>query len=202
MTEPTGSGEQPRDDEPGGESTPRDTEGAGPVGLEDRTRERGSGAGDDSGAPGANQAKAEPIPSTPGHRDPNARLEPPLLEDMNVGSVDPQAPSHPAASGSAPSVETGAAGPAATAAPAASAGTSHRTPGMQGSTGADEAVDTDVAAGAAAMRPTGSDSESDADFDADPGDAHGVPVASHDAAGGTSEQQDAVRGARTASTPD
>jgi hypothetical protein len=189
VTEQIGSEQQPRDDEPGGQSTPSDDAGDGPVGLEDRT---GRG-GDTKGSPGANQAKAEPMPSTPGHRDPSAPLTPPLLEDMNVGVGDPQAPSHPAAAGSASSVEVARA-PSATA-PAG--GSAHRTPGLQGSTGADEAVETDVAASAAAMGATGAPEHDD-----DPGHASDVPVTSSDAAGGTSEQQDAVRGARTASTTD
>ena len=188
MTEQIDGQEQPRDDEPGGQSTPRDDAGDGTVGLEDRT----GGGGDTKGSPGANQAKAEPMPSTPGHRDPSAPLTPPLPEDMNVGVGDPQAPSRPAAAGSASSVEVARA-PSATA-PAG--GSAHRTPGVQGSTGIDEAVETDVAASAAAMHtsvPPG---------DHDPGSAPGVPVTSPDAAGGTSEEQDAVRGARTASTTD
>lgn len=86
----------PRDDEPGGADTPLATEGEGPVGLQDRV------APDEKGSPATNQGSAEPMPSTPGHRDPNAGgqaqgdlppLEPPLLAEMNVGAGDPQRPS-------------------------------------------------------------------------------------------------------------
>lgn len=181
--------QQPRDDQPGGESTPLDTEGDGPVGLQDRTRERGAG-GDDKGSPATNQAKAEPMPATPGHPDPNAPLEPPSLAEMNVGSADPQSPSHPSAG--APAAGRAQARPAASA---PVDGTAHRAPGLQGVPGADEAVETDVGAGAAAMQQGPASTE-------DPGDAQGVPIPSRDAAGGTSEQQQVVRGARTASTPD
>ena len=72
--------------------SPADTRGDGPATLEDRTEPGGQGS------PATNQAKSEPMPSTAGHRDPNAPLEPPLLEDMNVGAADPQRPSLPTAS--------------------------------------------------------------------------------------------------------
>lgn len=231
MDEQTGSAPQgipdddlPRDDQPGGESTPRDTEGAGPVTLEDRTRERG-GAGSDSGAPAANQAKAEPIPSSPEQREPGTPLAPPLLGDMNVGSSDPQSPRHPAAAGSGLSVEgavpggpTGLGGPGTVPfedRPLASAGsstgrasgpenpvssstgTAHLVPGLQGSTGPDEAVETDVEASAARMGPAGPGS---VPADDEPGNSQGVPVPGTDAARGTSEEHGAVRGARTPTT--
>lgn len=223
MSEQTAGQTPPRDDEPGGESTPADTQGSGPVTLEDRTRERGTGQ-DDTTAPGSNQAKTEPMPSTAGHRDPNAPLQPPLLEDMNVGVADPQSPSHPAAAhppaatpapgpgdlggaGAAPSEERPLASAGSSTGRAtgpenpvsSSAGSSHRAPGLEGRTGADEAVETDVASSAAHMTRDGAPSLPATDS---PGDPQGVPVPSHEAAAGTSEEHAAVRGARTPSTSD
>lgn len=213
--------QQPRDSEPGGESTPLDTQGAGPVGLEDRTRERGTGD-DDKGSPATNQGKAEPMPVTPGHADPTAPLEPPPLAQMNVGTDDPQTPRHPAAAGSGlspshpdpgPGDLGGAGTPPAEQRPGPSrgvstgrstgpenpdsvtSGTAHKAPGMQGRTGPDEAVETDVVSGAEQMRPSGGASLPPT---ADPGETADVPVPSHDAAIGTSEEHAAVRGARTA----
>jgi hypothetical protein len=208
--------ELPSDDQPGGESTPFDTEGAGSVTLEDRTRT------DDKGAPATNQAKAEPIAPTSGHRDPNAPLTPPLLEDMNVGAADPQSPSHPAAASAAPSTGEvprpslgGAGSPPAAQRPvvdagtstgratgpeqplAASGGTSSRAPGTQGSPGPDEAVETDTDAGAREMSPAG---PSSVPADGSAGDAAGVPVPSIHAGEGTSEEHATARGARTPDT--
>lgn len=154
------SGALPRDTEPGGASTPRDTEGDGPVGLEDRT------GTDEKGAPAANQAKAEPMPSTQGHPDPDAPLEPPLLGEMNVGADDPQRPSF------------GEPRPAGPAGPA----DAPREPGV-------EHVETDVDASAGGMVP-------DTGRPAGAGDPQGVPVPSETASAGTSEEHGAVQGAR------
>jgi hypothetical protein len=201
----------PRDDEPGGDSTPRDTEGAGPVGLEDRT--------DGDGAPAANQAKAEPIAPTPGHRDPNAPLVPPVLEDMNVGTADPQSPSHPAAvvpsppaagapaarldnAGSAPAAQRPASEPGTSTGRATgpeqpisgTPGLSHRAPGMQGATGPDESVESDLARGVREVAPDG---PSTVPSDGSAGDAAGVPVPSRHASEGTSEEHGTARGVRT-----
>ncbi len=63
-------------------SSPTDVGGRGPVTLSDRTRHGGQGSRD------TNQAKTEPMPSTPGDPDPNAELEPPSLAQMNVGRDD------------------------------------------------------------------------------------------------------------------
>jgi hypothetical protein len=176
-------GPVPSDDEPGGESTPLDTRGDGPVGLEDRT------GTDEKSAPATNQGKAEPIPPTPGHRDPTAPLEPPLLEDMNVGAADPQRPS---LAGSAPTEGTRPAGaaPAAAGGPgAAPPAASHRAPGLQGSASPAERLETDVDSSAAEMvRDTGRD--------AGTGDPQGVPVPSTTPSSGTSEEHGAVQGAR------
>jgi hypothetical protein len=216
-TEPHGiaHADLPRDDEPGGESTPLDTEGAGPVGLEDRTRT------DEKGSPATNQGKAEPIPPTPGHGDPAApAAEPPTLAQMNVGAADPQAPSHPAVS-TPPGPLTGApptalGGPGA--APAESRpltdpttatgldlgpekpyqhtdGTSHRAPGMVGATGSGEAVDSDVHAGAARMQGLHPADSSTPDMSV-PADTGGVPSSGGTPAPGTSEELTAVRGTK------
>lgn len=80
--------------------------GSDPVDLSDRTDAGSSGTGY-TGSPVGNQGRSEPMPPTPGHPDPAAPghphpgvqpLEPPLLEDMNVGAADPQRPSLPTAS--------------------------------------------------------------------------------------------------------
>ena len=197
-------GQQHRDDEPGG------------------TRQRGPG-GEGQGSPASNQGKAEPMPTTPGHRDPNAPLEPPpLLEDMNIGAADPQLPRHPLAARSgleldepvaaAPADVGGAGSAPAEQRPAASTGvstgrasgpeqpaetsegTAHQAPGIQGSTGSDEVIETDVVSSAARMGPSGPGS---IPSDETPGDSQGVSVPSHDASHGTSEEHDVVQGART-----
>lgn len=77
------------DTEPGSVSSPLDVGGRGPVGLADRTAPGGQGS------PDTNQAKAEPMPATPGEADPAAAVDPPELATMNVGADDPQRPSHP-----------------------------------------------------------------------------------------------------------
>ena len=229
MDDQTPPQQQPRDDEPGGESTPLDTEGAGPVGLQDRTRQRGAG-GDDTGAPATNQAKTEPIPATPGQPDPSAPLEPPALGQMNVGAADPQSPRLPAAvggaapdgphGGSTESAATHLGGPGTVPAedrPVPAAGVSTGAgAGPEGPTSAS----TRPGAGSAHKAPglvgrTGSDEAVETDVETsatgmgpatgtasaqdEPGDAQGVPALSHQAAPGTSEQHGVVRGARTPS---
>lgn len=158
-------------------SSPEDVGGRGPVTLSDRTRHGGQGS------PDTNQAKTEPMPSTPGDPDPNAELEPPSLAQMNVGGADPQSPSHPAARPR--DVPTGAA-PAGRLEEAAGVTPSGEQPGI------------DVAAGAAAMQP-------DATSTAAPtrsGDAQDVPVPHEASAPGTSQESSIVHGARTALPPD
>ncbi len=207
----TGPGPQsvPADTEPGGESTPLDTEGDGPVGLQDRTRT------DEKGSPATNQAKAEPMPPTPGHRDPTATLTPPPLDEMTVGADDPQRPSFgapaPVAAGVGPAnAPRDLSGPGAAPAeerptvdatattgtdlgpevPGSSTpGESHRAPGLQGRTSPAEQVETDVEDSAAGMvRDTGRPSGS--------GDVHGVPVPTETPSAGTSEEHGVVQGAR------
>lgn len=203
--------------------TPRETGSGEPVDLGDRTAPGASGDGY-TGSPVGNQGKAEPMPATPGHPDPAAPLEPPSLASMNVGAADPQSPSHPAAAGHGspgtpgaaptdlggpgtvpsedrPVVSVGSSTGRATGPeiPASSSiGTSHKAPGMLGTTGPDESVETDVEASAAQMVPQGAPSLPDADK---VGDAGGVPVTGHEPAAGTSEEQAAVRGARTPESP-
>lgn len=222
MTEQTGgkgsgpdsaaAGEVPRDDEPGGASTPLDTAGDGPVGLEDRV------SGDEKGSPGSNQAQAEPMPSSPGHRDPNAPLTPPTLDEMNVGADDPQRPSfgapsrvtgevsppgdlgsggaapyqtRPEVDGTAPTgTDRGPEAPVST-----TPGESHRAPGLQGSASPAERLDTDLGESARAMtretgRPAGS------------GDPQSVPSVGTTASEGTSEEHEVVQGARIPSDED
>ncbi|HWH30332.1 MAG TPA: hypothetical protein VNU26_15500 [Mycobacteriales bacterium] len=183
----------------------------GPVDLGDRTAPGASGTGY-SGSPTGNQGKTEPMPSTPGHRDPNAPLTPPTLDEMTVGADDPQRPSF---GGSAPTAGAVSApdhlsGPGA--APYASRpqadgtsptgtdrgpevplsstpGESHRAPGLQGAASPAERVDTDVERSAGAMaRDTGRP--------AGPGDPRGVPSVGTTPSGGTSEEHGVVQGAR------
>lgn len=210
------AGEMPRDMQPGGESTPLDTEGDGPVGLEDRTRT------DEKGSPATNQGKAEPtIPPTPGHADPSAPLDPPALDDMTVGADDPQRPSlgaglggtAPASTGSS-SAPRGLTGPGAAPADerpipdtASATGTdrgpevpvsttpgrSHRVPGLVGQTSPAEQIETDVDDSAAAMR---AGSARDTGRDADSGDPHSVPAVGRTPSTGTSEEHGVVQGAR------
>lgn len=203
----------PAGDEPGSASEPRDTTGDGPVGLEDRTEPGGQGS------PDTNQAEAEPMPSTPGHRDPGAELTPPLLAEMNVGAGNVQLPSHsvvPTPQGPLPGEQPTDLGGAGTVPSedrpvpdlAASTGratgpeqpvqsedgTSHRAPGLQGDTARGEAVGSDVHAGAARMQGKTGDA-STPDLGA-PGDSAGVPASSSTASAGTSEELTAVQGVR------
>lgn len=200
------------------EQTPAPQPGEDEVGG---TRQRGPD-GEGQGSIASNQGKAEPMPSTPGHRDPNAPLEPPLLEDMNVGSGDPQLPRHPHAARSGLEMEglvaaapADVGGPGAAPAeqrPAASTGsstgrasgpekpaessegTAHKAPGIQGSTGHDEVIETDVVSSAARMGPSGPGA---LPTDGSSGDPQGVAVPSTKASPGTSEEHDVVQGART-----
>lgn len=103
MTEPDQSGTAERRDVPDSADERAPVErGGGPVDLGDRTAPGKAGTGY-TGSPVGNQGKSEPMPSTPGHRDPNAELVAPTLEEMNVGADDPQRPSLGAAVGAASS---------------------------------------------------------------------------------------------------
>ena len=175
-------------DEAASASTPDG--GDGPVGLSDRTA---------GGSPAANQGKTEPYPPTAGHRAPagsSGRTPggeaptglPPA--ELAVGAGDPQAPSHPAAS-TRPFTDV-ASGPGPSA-----RGVAQRAPGQQGV--AEEPIETDHAASAASIRAAAPAAMfSDApNSSRTPGDASSVPVASHDAAEGTSQSMSRVQGART-----
>lgn len=177
-------------DQPGAASQPEDVAGDGPVTIEDRTEPGGQGS------PDTNQARTEPMSPTPDHPEPMAA---PDLDSMNVGAGDPQAPRHPGALGSGPSA-TGsyAAEPVAPPEPTApaqdSSGTSHRSPGLQGTTPQGESVETDVQAGAARTGPqplgsTAGDSPGQ-------GDDQGVPSSGTSPAPGTSEEHRIVTGVR------
>jgi hypothetical protein len=98
-------------DDAAASNQPQDVEGDGPVTLEDRNEPGGQGS------PGSNQAKAEPtVPATSEHPAP-AEPETPSLDEMNVGSADPQLPRHPAAAHSGLAVDGIAAGMAGGTAP-------------------------------------------------------------------------------------
>jgi hypothetical protein len=206
------------DDQPGAPSEPQDLQGDAPVTLEDRNEPGGQGS------PGTNQGRAEQtVPATGSHPAP-AKAETSSVDDMNVGSADPQAPRHPAAAGSglaldgvAPGVQpTGMS--AAGAAPADerpvadptvstgrdrgselpvqdTAGTSHRVPGLQGTSAPGEAVETDVQGGATRMGPNAPDTT---DVGHGHGDASTVPTSGSEASPGTSEEHGTVHGIRLA----
>jgi hypothetical protein len=164
--------------------SPSQPEGDGPVTLADRTEPGGKGS------PDTNQAKTEPM-SPSDQPDPEGA---PSLASMNVGTTDPQAPSRQ---------DAGAGGQARVVAPAGSdtpgPGTSHHATGMQGTTPPGESVDTDVAAGAAAMQapvtsagpsgPHGEASSGSGDTGPAPGPG-GTPLA------GSSEELPVVQGVR------
>ena len=177
MTSPVPGHDVPTGEQPGAGSTPGD-EGEGIVGLADRTG---------GGAPAANQSKVEPVPPTPEHTSPDVApgpvsgLDP---EEMRIGAADPQAPSHPAG-GRRPDhgssyVEV-----------AVEDGNAQRARGSQGVPA--EPIGTDHDASAARMSPADDTSTSSTSA----GAARGVPVASQDAAEGTSETASSVQGVRT-----
>ncbi|MBW3638689.1 MAG: hypothetical protein KY451_02355 [Actinobacteria bacterium] len=172
----------PAGTEPGAPSQPTDTTGGGPVTLGDRTEPGGQGS------PDTNQAKAEPIAEAAPEPE-----EPPELSSMNVGAGDPQAPSHDAAAAlptapSSPEPTVGLPG-----------GTSHKAPGLQGTTPAGEAVESDVAAGARRMDPQLAEPLAAVSADGGnegQGDPAPSPAAGDGAAPGTSEEQGIARGSR------
>ncbi len=178
MTSPVPGHDVPTGEQPGAGSTPAD-EGDGTVGLADRT---------DGGAPAANQTKVEPLPPSPGHTSPVdapgpvSGLDP---DEMRIGAADPQAPSHPAG-GRRPDhgssyVEV-----------AAQDGAAQRARGSQGVP--EEPIGTDHDGSAARMSAGPDDTPTSSTC---AGDARGVPVASQDAAAGTSETASSVQGVRT-----
>lgn len=203
------------DDQAAASNTPQDEQGDGPVTLEDRTEPGGQGS------PDTNQAKAEPtVPATTEHPAP-AEPDTRSIDDMNVGSADPQAPRHPAAAGSGLAVDGVAAGAptdlsGSGAAPADerpladptvstgrasgpelpvqdTAGQAHRAPGLQGTPPPGEAVETDVQGGALRMGPNAPDTT---DVGQGHGNASPVPTSGSEAAAGTSEEHGVVHGVR------
>lgn len=199
--------------EQGGDvSSPLDTRGEGPVTLDERTEPGGQGS------PDTNQGKAEPgIPP----RGSGTAPEAPPLEEMSVGSADPQSPEHPAARGTASS---GA--PAPDASPF-DAPTDLSGPGSdpdrqrpevdtETSTGRDKGPETphqatsgtaQRAPGHDGSTPDGETIETDVEASAaamvratgrpsGSGDTHGVAVPSQTPSMGTSEEHGVVQGAR------
>lgn len=180
---PSHDDDAPTGTEPGAPSQPTDTTGDGPVTLADRTEPSGQGS------PDTNQAKAEPIAEAAPEPE-----EPPELSSMNVGAGDPQAPSHdaaaalPTAPSSPPEPTVGLPG-----------GTSHKAPGLQGTTPAGEAVESDMAAGAQRMDPRVAEpleGAVEAGGNEGQGDPAPSPAAGDGAAPGTSEEQGIARGSR------
>ncbi len=168
-------------DRPGSVSSPDDVGDRGPLTLEDRTAPGGQGS------PDTNQAKAEPMPATPGEPDPAAAVEPPSLEDMNVGGADPQGPNHPAARDrDAPTGGVVAPAPGGDEA-------AQRAPGSLGVS--PEQQETDVRAGAEQMRSGGGPGATPAPVQ--PGDAQDVPVPHEVPAAGTSQESAIAHGVRT-----
>lgn len=169
-------------DQPGGASQP---EGDGPVELSDRTEPGGRGS------PDTNQARTEPMSPTPDHPEPAAAL---TLAEMNVGSADPQSPSHPATT-------TPATGPAGSPPQElsghddADSGTAQRAPGSLGHSPGGEAFGVDLAAGAARMSPTGGPGDRPG-RSAGQGDPSPSPAAGDAPLEGSSEEQQVVTGAR------
>ena len=172
-------------DQPGGASQP---EGDGPVELSDRTEPGGRGS------PDTNQARTEPMSPTPDHPEPAAA---PTLAEMNVGSADPQSPSHPAAA-------SPAAGPAGSPPQELSgrdssddpeSGTAQRAPGSLGDSPDGEAFGVDLAAGASRMSPTGGPGDRPG-RSAGQGDPSPSPAAGDAPLEGSSEEQQVVTGAR------
>ena len=171
-------------DQPGGPSQP---EGDGPVELSDRTEPGGRGS------PDTNQARTEPMSPTPDHPEPVAV---PTLAEMNVGSADPQSPSHPATlppaagpAGSPPQELSGTGD--------AGSGTAQRAPGSLGDSPDGEAFGVDVAAGATRMSPTGGPGDRPG-LSAGQGDPGPSPAAGDAPLEGSSEEQQIVTGARLA----
>lgn len=177
--------------QPGAASQPEDLAGDGPVTIEDRTEPGGQGS------PDTNQGKTEPMSPTTGHPEP---MGAPDLDSMNVGGADPQAPRHPGALGSSPSAtgsyaDEPAASPTGPEVPVQeTTGTSHRAPGLQGTTPEGESVETDVEAGAARLGPQPLDSTPGRS--PGQGDDQGVPSSGTAPSPGTSEEHHIVRGIR------
>lgn len=162
------------------------------------SQDDGTTPGTNDASRAANQGKTEPMPPTASHDDPDAApgpatVERPDLDSMNVGTADPQAPSHPSAgshsAGFTEAVDTGA---AAEGTAQGSTGMAFRAPGSDGAQPASEQIDTDVQLSAARTTPAGA-----AGTPSGPGDAAGVPVVSEESSPGTSEDSAEAQGSRT-----
>ena len=199
--------------EQGGDvSSPLDTRGEGPVTLDERTAPGGQGS------PDTNQGKTEPgIPP----RGSGSAPEAPPLEQMSVGSADPQSPEHPAARGTASSA---AAPPEATpfdaptdlGGPGSDPDRQRPEVDAETSTGRDKGPETphqettgtaQRAPGSQGSTPDGETIETDVEASAaamvrstgrpsGAGDTHGVTVPSETPTMGTSEEHGVVQGAR------
>ena len=180
-----------RKDEPGAASQP---EGDGPVELSDRTKPGGRGS------PDTNQATAEPMSPTPDHPQPAAV---PTLAEMNVGSADPQSPSHPAGLTPAPVAADasaqglpGRSGGSTDAEPQVlPSGTAQRVPGSAGEAPAGEDFGVDLAAGAANTDPGGGPGDRVGPTGG-PGDTGPSPATGDAPLEGSSEEQQVVTGVR------
>ena len=176
-------------DQPGAASQP---EGDGPVTLSDRTEPGGQGS------PDTNQGRAEPMSPTPDHPEPAVDL--PDLSSMNVGSADPQSPSHAAAGGALKALHPDLPTPSV---PAVGEGEARRAPGSLGTVPTGESVETDVQAGADRMAPHGPASRQSgarqplADGVGDPASS---PAAGDAALEGSSEEHEIVTGVRMPDT--
>jgi hypothetical protein len=207
-------------DVPAGEAagdvnSPLDTRGEGQVTLEGRTQPGGQGS------PGTNQGKAEPGMPPSGERSSPATPHAPALEDMSVGSADPQSPELPAAAGTATSnaPEPGAGphrAPTDLGGPGTVPDATRPSPDLTTSTGHDTGPElpeqettgtAQRAPGELGSTPAGERIETDVDASAagmvretgrpaGSGDTHGVPVPSETPLLGTSEEHGAVQGAR------
>ena len=199
-------------------NTPKDESGDGPVTLEDRIEPGGEGS------PGSNQAKAEPVmdqgrnadPLSPpeldsmnvGGADPQAPRHPDALRSGMSATgayahADPgQEPTRLSGDGTTPdqtrpepdlTASTGRA-PGPEQPLQMTTGTSHRAPGLDGTTPDGESVDSDTEAGAARMGPQAVDSTAGAS--PGQGDDVTVPSSGTSATSGTSEEHRIVAGVK------
>lgn len=199
--------------EPGGDvSSPLDTRGEGTVSLEDRT------APGSQGSPDTNQGKTEPgMPPRGSGSAPQA----PALEDMSVGSADPQSPEHRAARGvassaAAPPEATPFDAPTDLGGPGSDPDRQRPEIDSETSTGRDKGPETphqatsgtaQRAPGELGSTPEGETIETDVEASAaamvrptgrpsGSGDTHDVAVPSQTPTLGTSEEHGVVQGAR------
>lgn len=211
------AGDQGRGQGGGDVSSPLDTRSEGPVTLDDRTQAGGQGS------PDTNQGKTEAGIPPSGERSAPATPHAPTLEDMSVGSADPQSPEHRAAGGTATSaVAAPGAGPHRSPTDLGGPGTepdaTRPSPDLTTSTGRDKGPELPEqettgmakrAPGHVGSTPDGERIETDVDASAasmvratgrpsGSGDTHGVAVPSEQPSMGTSEEHGVVQGARIA----